>query len=272
MKTNKIKYAVLALSLVAGIVSAQSSRIVIEGSTTVLPISQAAAEVYMDKNKAVEISVKGGGSGIGVASLMDKTCDICQSSRPIKGSEIKSALANGVDPKSTIIAMDGIAVIINNQNSVSNISKKDLKAIYTGGISDWSKLGCNIGKIVVISRDSSSGTFEAFGELALGGAKVRANALLQASNQAVVTTVSKTPGAIGYCGLGYLSDAVKLITVNGVVCEKSNVLKGTYPLARPLFLYTNGKPEGAAKIFIDFLLGSEGQKIVEEQGFIALKK
>jgi phosphate transport system substrate-binding protein len=124
---------------------------------------------------------------------------------------------------------------------------------------------------VVISRDSSSGTFEAFGTLVLGGQKVRADALLQASNQAIASIVARTPGAIGYVGLGYLSPEVKALAIDGVMPSKEAVLTGKYSVGRPLFMYTNGKPTGVVRDFIDFVMSSEGQKIVDEQGFVALK-
>jgi len=166
--------------------------------------------------------------------------------------------------------MDGIAVIVHTSNKVNSLSKKQLKDIYTGKISNWSQVGGDDAKIVVISRDTSSGTFEAFGELVLDKEKVRPDALMQASNQAVATTVSRTPAAIGYVGLGYLSSGVKPLAINGVIPSKKTVLLNTYIISRPLFMYTNGTPQGLTKDFLDFILSAEGQKIVEEEGFVGL--
>ncbi|MFA5231930.1 MAG: substrate-binding domain-containing protein, partial [Candidatus Omnitrophota bacterium] len=137
--------------------------------------------------------------------------------------------------------------------------------------SNWSQLGGSNEKIVVVSRDTSSGTFEAFLTLVLEGNKTRADALMQASNQAVATTVSGTPGAIGYVGLGFISPSVKAIEINGVIPSKDTVVSGKYPVTRPLFMYTDGKPQGLAKGYIDFILSDEGQKLVEEEGFVGLK-
>ena len=162
-------------------------------------------------------------------------------------------------------------MIVNPANNVSALSKKQIKDIYTGAVSDWSEVGGDNQKIVVISRDTSSGTFEAFGELALDKAKVRPDALMQASNQAVASTVARTPGAIGYVGLGYLSSEVKAVTVNGVMPSKETVLNNKYPFGRPLFMYTNGEPKGMVKDLLDFIKSSEGQKLVEEEGFVGLK-
>jgi phosphate transport system substrate-binding protein len=167
--------------------------------------------------------------------------------------------------------MDGIAVIVNPSNSMNALTKKQVRDIFTGAVSDWSEVGGPGGKIVAVSRDSSSGTYEAFGELALEKKKVRPDALMQASNQAVASVVAKTPGAIGYVGLGYITDSVKAVTIDGVVASKETVLSNKYPLSRPLFMYTNGEPKGTVKAFLDYVLSAEGQKIVDEEGFVALK-
>ncbi len=268
MKLSKIFFALcVALFFASPAVLA----LTIKGSTTVLPIAQACAEVYMDDNPGVNISVQGGGSGVGIASLIDGTCDIADASRSIKDKELDKAVSNGREPKAHVVAMDGIAVIVHPSNSISAMKKSEIKAIYTGGISMWSSAGGSGGKIVVISRDSASGTFETFNNLALDKAKVRPDALLEASNQAVAMTVARTPGAIGYVGLGYVSSKVKAVSVNGVMPSKETVLSGKYMLARPLFMYTDGKPTGVVKDFIDFVLSSQGQKIAEENGYIGLK-
>jgi phosphate transport system substrate-binding protein len=269
----KVLSKVLTLALVTlGLtIPCYAEKIVVEGSTTLLPIAQKAAEVFMNSNPGADISVRGGGSGVGIASLIDGTCDIGDSSRPIKDTELDKAVTNGRSLKANVVAMDGICVIVHPSNSVSELSKKQIKDIYTGAISNWKQLGGPDEKVVVISRDSSSGTFEAFGTLALDGAKVRPDALLQASNQAVASTVSRTPGAIGYVGLGYLSSSVKAVDVDGVKASKETVLSNKYPIGRPLFMYTNGAPKGLAKQYIDYILSPEGQKLVEEEGFVGLK-
>ncbi|MBF0485715.1 MAG: phosphate ABC transporter substrate-binding protein [Candidatus Omnitrophica bacterium] len=248
-----------------------AAKIVVEGSTTVLPIAQKAAEVFMQTHTDADISVRGGGSGVGISSLLDGTCSIGDSSRPIKDSELDKARTYGKDIKAHVIAMDGIAVIVNSANSISALTKKQLKDIFTGKVSDWSEVGGTAGKIVAVSRDSSSGTFEAFGTLALGGQKVRSDAVMQASNQAVASTVERTPGAIGYVGLGFLSSSVKALDFAGITPSKEMVLSGKYALGRPLFMYTNGEPQGLVKDFIDFVKSPEGQKIVDQEGFVALK-
>ena len=167
--------------------------------------------------------------------------------------------------------MDGIAVIINASNTIDGLSKKQLKDIFTGKISSWDAAGGSGGKIVVVSRDSASGTFEAFAELALDKQKVRADAMMAASNQAVAAMVAQTPGAIGYVGLAYMSNkGTKAIEIDGVVASSTSVLNKSYKLSRPLFMYTNGKPSGLAKDFIDFILSREGQKLVGEEGYVSI--
>lgn len=242
--------------------------ITIRGSTTVLPIAQSAAEVFMDRHRDVDISVQGGGSGVGIASIIEGTTDIATSSRAIKENELKTARSNGVNLKAHTVAMDGIAVIVHPSNPVKEISKEQLRSIYAGTIANWSEVGGKKEKIVVVSRDVASGTFEAFNELALDNKRVRPGALMQASNQAVAATVGITAGAVGYVGLGYLSPKVKALSVGGVMPTKETVLSGEYALARPLYMYTRGEPRGVVREFIDFVLSAEGQKLVAELGFV----
>lgn len=269
---NAVNKILLVTMIVMGLaLPCYAEKIVLEGSTTVLPIAQKAAEVYMQKNDSADISVRGGGSGVGIASLIDGTCDIANSSRPIKDTELDKAVIRGKSIKAHVIAMDGIAVIVNPANKVNALTKKQVKDIYTGKISNWLQVGGAGQKIVVISRDTSSGTFEAFAELALDKQKVRPDALMQASNQAVASIVSRTPGAIGYVGLGFLSSNIQAVQIDGITPSKETVLSGKYPIGRPLFMYTNGAPQGLAKDLIDFIKSPEGQELVEEDGFVALK-
>ncbi|MBN1493139.1 MAG: phosphate ABC transporter substrate-binding protein [Candidatus Omnitrophica bacterium] len=242
----------------------------IVGSTTVLPIAQLTAEEFMNSNPGIEITVGGGGSSIGAKALVSGTCDIADCSRPLKDKEIDEALAKGIKPKPHIVAMDGIAVVVNKSNNLKEISSDDLKAIYTGDISNWSEVGGSDAGIVVVSRDTSSGTYEAFNELALKKAKVRPDALLQASNKAVLQTVVQTPNAIGYIGMGYLDDSVNALVVEGVFPTKDTVLTKEYPISRPLYMYTDGEPKGQLKKYLDYVKSVEGQKLVESQGFVGI--
>jgi phosphate transport system substrate-binding protein len=267
---NLVKRLFAVVFAVTCISSVSFAKITLEGSTTVLPIAQRAAEDLMDANDKIEISVRGGGSGVGINSLMVKKCDIAMASRAMKDSELQKAATNGVQPKAYVIAMDGIAVAVNLANPVKSLSKAQVKDIYTGKISNWREVGGPNEKIVVVSRDSASGTFEAFGELALNKEKVRQDALIQASNQAVATTVRNTKGAIGYIGLGYLKD-LSGVSIDGIDASVETVLTGKYPYSRPLFMYTDGPAKGEAKGFIDFVLSDDGQNVVKREGFVGLK-
>lgn len=267
---NSVKKLFMAALAVSCISSVSFAKITLEGSTTVLPIAQRAAEEMMDANDKIEISVRGGGSGVGVNSLIAKKCDIAMASRSIKDSELQKAASNGVQPKAYVIAMDGIAVVVNPSNPVRSLSKAQVKNIFTGKISNWKEVGGNDEKIIVVSRDSASGTFEAFGELALNKEKVRSDALMQASNQAVATTIRNTKGAIGYIGLGYMKDLAD-VSIDGIEASVETVLSGKYPYSRPLFMYSNGLAKGEAKEYIDFILSEDGQNIVKKEGFVGLK-
>ncbi|MFA5031930.1 MAG: PstS family phosphate ABC transporter substrate-binding protein [bacterium] len=240
------------------------------GSTTVLPITQKAAEVFMDNHPEINISVRGGGSGVGISQIIEGKVDIANSSRPIQTKELKSAREKGVNPTTNVIANDGIVIIVHPSNSVKELTIPTLKDIYAGNITNWKKLGGPDQAIVVVSRDVASGTFEVFNGKVMSGVKVKEDAIMLASNNAVATTITATPGAIGYIGLGFLSDKVKPLIIEGVTPGVETVKNGTYKLSRQLFMYTNGTPKGVVKEFIDFVLSEEGQKIVEETGYITI--
>ncbi len=267
---KKLLLLTCLLSLITGNLLA-GQKLTMSGSTTVLPIAQKAAEEFMNAHPDVDISVRGGGSGVGVAAVINGTVDIGNASRAAKAKEIATARGKGVNLLGTVVAKDGICIVVNKANNLDSISLETAKKIYTGEISKWSEAGGSGGMIVIISRDTASGTFEVFNEKVLKGAKVREDALMLASNQAILTSVSNTPGAIGYIGLGYVTDEVKSLVVNGVTASKETVISGKYPVSRPLYMYTNGTPKGLAKQFLDYILGPTGQKLVEEAGFIAVK-
>ena len=267
---------VFAGVLFAGCKSSQPTEqpvnITINGSTTVFPIAQKEAEVYMDKHLNVNISVEGTGSGNGIAALIDGTTDIADSSREIKQGEIDKAEANGVNPYEIPIALDALSVVVNLQNPVNALTSEQVKKIYVGEIANWKDVGGPDMPIVVVARDTSSGTYEAFIELALGkGVNITDKAIVQASNQTVKNTVALTRGAIGYIGLGYVDSSVKVVSYDSVFPSKESAINRTYKLSRHLYMYTNGQPTSAVKDFIDFVLSVEGQNIVEEVGFIRVK-
>ena len=258
--------------LLIGVGAAFAENIVIKGSTTVLPIAQATLEAYMKANPGANISLSGGGSGEGIKALIDKSTDIANSSREIKKTEIELAKSKGVEPVETVVAIDAIVPIVNPRNPVKNLSLDQLSQIYQGKITNWKEVGGDDLEIAVISRDSSSGTFEAWGELVLKGAKVSPRAQLQASNGAIDQAVSKNKYAIGYVGLGYLEKSVKALTVNGITASEKTALSKEYPVSRFLYMYTNGEPKGETAKFIKFVLSPAGQALVKKEGFVPLPK
>ncbi len=248
-----------------------AKNIVIKGSTTVLPIAQKVAEAYMKEHPDVSISISGGGSGNGIKAIIDGTTDIADSSRFIKGKEVKLAMEKGVYPVPFRVAYDCIVPVVHPSNPLNNINMDQLKAIYKGEINNWKDVGGPDKKIVVISRDTSSGTYEVWESKVMKKERVYPGALLQASNGAVAQAVAKNKYAIGYIGLGYLNKDIKALSVNDVTGSSVTTLDGTFPISRPLFMFTQGWPEGDIVKFLNYVLHpNRGQKLIGEVGFVPL--
>jgi phosphate transport system substrate-binding protein len=260
-----------ALCLVMPLAAAKDNTITIDGSTTVGPIAKAFAEYYMGKYPEVQISVSESGSGNGAKSLINGACDIATMSRPMKNSELQGARDAGILPIEHVVAMDGIAVVVHPSNPVGAITLEQLREIYAGTIASWKALGGPDQPIVVISRDTNSGTYETFEALALKGAKMAAKVEYAGSNGAIRDRVIATPAAVGYVGMGFL-DNVKALEVEGVAPVPETVLAKIYPLARPLFMYTNGRPKEGSPLaqFIGLAQLPEGKKIIADLGFVPL--
>jgi phosphate transport system substrate-binding protein len=272
MKMLAAVAALLGCALVlAGTAVLAAETVIVNGSTTVLPIGQATAEAFMKKNPGVNISISGGGSGNGIKALIDKTTQIAMSSRDLKKEEIELAKSRGVTPAEHKIAIDVLTPIVHPSNPVKNLSIEELSLIYQGKIRNWKEVGGVNLQIVVISRDTSSGTYESWQEKVLHNQKVSPRAQLQASSGAVVQAVSKNKYAIGYVGIGYMNKSVKALSVKGIAASSINALNGTYPIARPLFFYTDGQPKGIVADYIKYIVGPEGQRIVKKEGFVPLK-
>lgn len=262
---------------------AKSNSIQVKGSDTMVNLGQAWAEAYMEKDPQELVAVTGGGSGTGVASLISGTCDIAMSSRTIKGKEIELARAKGFEPKEIKVALDGIAIVVNPKNPVSQLTMGQLADIFTGRITDWKQVGGRGGKIVLLSREVNSGTHVYFKEHVLrkgdSGSKEEfaPSALMLPSSQAIADEVASNPAAIGYYGMGYISAKQKPVSVakdeNSPYEQPTmeNVIKGVYPISRPLLLFTKGEPQGAVKKFVDFCLSPEGQEIVKKTDFVPVK-
>ena len=261
----------LGLGLSSPAIAAEE--IVINGSTTVLPVMQKVAENYMAINPGVTLIISGGGSGNGVKALTDGLCQIAMSSRDMKANETELAQRKGVKPCRIPVAVDALMPIVHPSNGVKALSLEQLRDIYTGKMTNWEELGGVNRKIVVISRDTSSGTYETWEERVMEKARVTPAALLQASNGAVVQAVSKNPNAIGYIGFGYTDKSVKGLNIGTTEATAETALSGAWPIARELYLFTNGEPAGEIKRLMDYILDPQkGQKAVAEIGFIPLPK
>jgi phosphate transport system substrate-binding protein len=238
----------------------------------------------MEKDSANFVAVTGGGSGTGLSSLISGTCDIAMSSRNIKEKEIALAKQKGVNPNEIKVALDGLAVVVNPNNPVSKLTTDQLAAIFTGKITNWEEVGGKDEKIVLLSREVNSGTHVYFKEHVLrkndpnSKEEFAPSALMLSSSQAIADEVAGNSLAIGYYGMGYISKKQKALNI--AKDEKSeyeaptieNIINGKYPISRPLFLYTNGTPEGLVKKFVDFALSKEGQNIVLATDFVPVNR
>ena len=269
-KTVKSALLVMTLVVLTARPAFTADNLVIKGSTTVLPIAQAAVDAYMKINKGVQISLSGGGSGDGIKALIDGSTDIANSSREIKKGEIDLAQSKSVNPVATVIAHDALTPVVHPKNKVKDLTIDQLSQIYQGNITNWKEVGGDDLPIIVISRDSSSGTFESWAEFVMKKAKVTPRAQMLASSGAVYTAVAKNKNAIAYIGIGYVRKGVKALTVNGIPATQETALSKEFPLSRELYMYTNGEPAGEAAKFIAFVKSAEGQKLVTKAGFVAL--
>lgn len=243
----------------------------VQGSDTMLNIGTAWSEAFMDENSGVEVSIQGGGSGTGIAALLNGTVDFAHSSRDIKDEELAAGEEKGMDIVEHKVAIDGIAVIVNPANGVEDLTMDQLGQIYRGEITNWKDVGGEDKEIVLLSRDSSSGTYEFFKEEVVGDdAEYAAAAKLLPSTQAIVDEVVANDAGIGYIGLGYLTDDVKIVAIDGVKASVPAAADGSYAISRYLYMYSDGEPAGVMAAYLDWILGSEGQQLVVDEGFVPL--
>ena len=257
--------------------SASGTSIMIKGSDTMLHLVTAWAEAFMESHPGTSISVTGGGSGTGIAALLNGTTTICASSRDVKDAEKQQAIQKGMELEITPVARDAITVIVNSENPVNELTLEQLKKIYTGAYKTWDQVGGPAEPIVVVSRESSSGTYMFFLEHVLNKEDYSQDAQLLPATSAVIQSVEDSPLAIGYVGLGYAegaADSVKMIAVKkdatspAVAPSTKSVVSGEYSIARPLLLVTGGEPTGTVKGFLDYCVSAEGQTVVEEAGYV----
>jgi len=268
---SMLTVAAVAASLAAGN-AAEKGKIIIKGSTTVLPITMKGIEAFKSVKPGINISVEGSGSGNGIKAILDGTCDIANSSREMKPEEKEKAKAAKLKIKEITVAYDMIVPVVHPSNKVKNLTKDQLKGIFDGSITNWKQVGGDDLNIVVVSRDSSSGTYEYWYEDIMKKTDIRKDSLMQASNGAVVTTVANNKKAIGYIGFGYVDSSVKGVDVNGIQANLKNGKTGKYPISRKLFMYVNENRYSAeSKAFVNYLLSKDGQRLVSEAGYITLK-
>lgn len=274
---KKIILLLVVASFLMSATYAQKKTFKIKGSDTCLPLIQQESEKYMKKDASVAITVTGGGSGVGLAALINGTTDVAMASRKMKLDEKVKLQDAGKGFKEIIFAQDALAVIVNTGNKVSQLTREQLEGIFTGSVKNWKQVGGDDMPIVVYSRESSSGTFEFFKESALKGKNYANTALLMPATGAIVQSVSQTKGAIGYVGLAYVEKEVKAVKVSYdkgktfIVPSSANAINKTYPITRPLYLYFLNTTEKTVKPYVDYLLSAEGQKNVSEVGYVPLK-
>jgi len=288
MKTDRLfKMMVCAFSIFCvGVlpVHAKEKMIQIKGSDTIVNLSQAWAEAFMTENPQTSLAVTGGGSGTGIAALINGTTDIANASRKIKKKELDDAQKNGSYPEEFKVAIDALAVIVNPANPVKELTIDQLSGIFTGKITNWNEVGGKDEKILVLSRERNSGTHLYFLEQVLrkgnekGPEQFAPSVLMLPSSEAIINETSTSESAIGYDGLGYVTSKVKTLAIAAksgdpfIQPSKETATNRTYPIWRFLYVYTAFKPKGEVKAFIDFALSEKGQKIVEEMGFVPLVK
>jgi phosphate transport system substrate-binding protein len=267
------KLLVTLLITISAMTIGRADTIVIKGSDTLgAKLVPQLAEQFKAQTPGTTFDIAAEGSATGFAALIDKTAAIGMASRPAKPEEIASGKAKGVDMKETTVAYDGIAVIVNTANSIKGLTKKQVEQIFTGEITDWSAVGGSGGKISVYTRNTSSGTYAEFKELAMKKRDYAPDSQKLAGNEQIAQEVGKNPSGAGYIGLAYTKGSgIRVVPIDGASPSKESVLAKTYPYARPTFFYTNGEPTGVVKAFIDFTVSPEGQKIVEQVGFVPIK-
>lgn len=269
----KIKTLILSLSLGLLATGAQADRLVIKGSDTLgAKLVPQLAEAFKAQHPDTTFDIAAEGSTTGIAAIIDGTAQIGMASRRAKPAEVGAASGKGVNMKPTIVAYDGIAVIVNSGNPIKGLTKKQVEQIFTGEVTDWSAVGGSPGKISVYTRNTSSGTYSDFKELAMKKHDYAPSAQKMAGNEQIASEVGRNANGAGYVGLAYTdAGGIKVVPIDGALPSVKSVQAKSYPYARPTFYYTNGEPNGVAKEFVDFTLSPGGQKIVLQVGFVPVK-
>jgi phosphate transport system substrate-binding protein len=264
-------FLILAALAAANVALAQ--KLVIKGSDTLgAKLVPTLAEEYKAKHPGVSFEIAAEGSTTGIAAIIDGTAQVGMSSRRAKPTEMSAATAKGVTLKPIIVAYDGMAVIVNANSPINKMTLRQVEQIFTGDVTDWSAVGGKPGKISVYTRNTSSGTYSDWKDLAMKKRDYAKSSQKMAGNEQIAAEVAKNPNGIGYVGLAYLKvEGIKVVPIDGVLPSKETVLNKKYAYARPTFYYTNGEATGEAAKFIEFSLGDAGQAIAEKIGFVPLK-
>ncbi|MEY4003960.1 MAG: hypothetical protein RLZZ221_56 [Verrucomicrobiota bacterium] len=267
----KIQLCLAAALVTASVASAQ--KLVIKGSDTLgAKLVPTLAEEYKARNPGVSFEIAAEGSTTGISAIIDGTAQIGMSSRRARPTEVSAATAKGVSLKPLIVAYDGMAVIVNAKSPIANLTLRQVEQIFTGDVTDWSAVGGRPGKISVYTRNTSSGTYSDWKDLAMKKRDYAKSSQKMAGNEQIAAEVAKNPNGIGYVGLAYLkAEGIKVVSIDGVMPSKETVLAKKYAYARPTFYYTNGEPAGEAAKFVAFTLSDEGQKIADKIGFVPVK-
>lgn len=274
MKKSFLAGMLILGALFTGCGGAKESKVIqAKGSDTILNVTQGIAEEFMQKNPKAKIAVTGGGSGVGISALLNKTTDIAMASRAMKQSEIDKAKELGIGVEEVVLGFDGITLIVNQNNQVKGLDSVTLGKIFRGEITNWKEVGGDDAKIVALSRDSSSGTHEFFKEHVIRGGEKNnleygPETLYMPSNEAIKQEVKSNKYAIGYIGMGYMDDSVHSLAIDGITPSKENVSNKTYPIAREVYWYVPSERTGTMKELVDFAISQDGQSIVESEGFI----
>ena len=274
MKKSFLAGMLILGALFTGCGGAKESKVIqAKGSDTILNVTQGIAEEFMQKNPKAKIAVTGGGSGVGISALLNKTTDIAMASRAMKQSEIDKAKELGIGVEEVVLGFDGITLIVNQNNSVKGLDSVTLGKIFRGEITNWKEVGGDDAKIVALSRDSSSGTHEFFKEHVIRGGEKNnleygPETLYMPSNEAIKQEVKSNKYAIGYIGMGYMDDSVHSLAIDGITPSKENVSNKTYPIAREVYWYVPSERTGTMKELVDFAISADGQSVVESEGFI----
>ena len=268
-----MKHTLILLAALAAATIASAQKLVIKGSDTLgAKLVPTLAEEYKAKNPGVSFEIAAEGSTTGIAAIIDGTAQIGMSSRRAKPTEMSAATAKGVTLKPIIVAYDGMAVIVNANSPIAKLTLRQVEQIFTGDVTDWSAVGGRPGKISVYTRNTSSGTYSDWKDLAMKKRDYAKSSQKMAGNEQIAAEVAKNPNGIGYVGLAYIkAEGIKVVPIDGILPSKETVLSKKYAYARPTFYYTNGEPSGEAAKFIEFTLGDGGQAISEKIGFVPLK-